>query len=500
MGIEVLLDLAADAAPDRTAYGPPGGGRTFAALARHSAGGARLLAGTGARHVAYLGAQGPVFMTAVFAAARAGLPFTPLNYRLADSEIADLLGRLDDPVVLADRAYMDRLPAGLPRVLEAAAWFAESAETAPAGPPDDPSDVAVMLFTSGTTSRPKGVLLRHDHLMAYVLQTADPLAAAEDECALVCVPPYHVAGVASVLSNVYAGRRVVHLPDFTPDGWLDTVRAESVTSALVVPTMLTRVVRALDGRPAATPTLRSLAYGGAKVSPSILERALEAFPGTGFVNAYGLTETSSTITVLGPEDHRLAVASAEPAVRARLGSAGRPVPGVELQIRGPGGAPLAAGEVGDLWVRGGQVSGEYAGQGSALDEQGWFPTRDRAHLDADGYLFVEGRGDDTIVRGGENIAPAEIEAVLDRHPHVADVAVVGAPDEEWGQCTVAVVVPEPGTAPDLEELRAWCRERLRSSRTPDRIVLRDELPYTPTGKLLRRKVAEELAQQSLENA
>ncbi len=330
MGIEVLLDLVADAAPERGAHGPAGGGGTFAELSRRTAGGARLLGGTGARHVAYLGVQGPAFTAAVFAAARAGLPFTPLNYRLADHEIAELLGRLDAPAVLVDPAYLNRLPEGTPRVLDTAAWFAESAVTPAVEPPGDPSDVAVMLFTSGTTSRPKGVLLRHDHLMAYVLQTADPLAAVEDECALVCVPPYHVAGVASALSNTYAGRRVVHLPGFTPDGWLDTVRAESVTSALVVPTMLTRVVRALDGRTADVPSLRTLAYGGAKISASVLERALDAFPDTGFVNAYGLTETSSTITVLGPEDHRRAVASGDPAVHARLGSAGRAVPGVEL--------------------------------------------------------------------------------------------------------------------------------------------------------------------------
>jgi acyl-CoA synthetase (AMP-forming)/AMP-acid ligase II len=207
-----------------------------------------------------------------------------------------------------------------------------------------------------------------------------------------------------------------------------------------------------------------------------------------FVNAYGLTETSSTISVLGPEDHRAAMATDDPAVRARLGSAGRPVPSIELEVRDETGAPVAPGEPGQIWVRGEQVSGEYAGQGSLLDERGFFPTRDQGRLDADGYLHVEGRLDDTIIRGAENIAPAEIEDVLLRHPDVLDAVVVGVPDEEWGQRIEAVIVPSAGVAVDTEELRATVRATLRGSKTPDRIVCWPELPRTPTGKLVRRDV------------
>ncbi|MET1040569.1 MAG: fatty acid--CoA ligase family protein, partial [Acidimicrobiales bacterium] len=225
----------------------------------------------------------------------------------------------------------------------------------------------------------------------------------------------------------------------------------------------------------------SLAYGGAPMPVTVLERALAAFGDTDFVNAYGLTETSSTIAVLGPDDHRTALASDDPAVRARLGSAGRLLPTIEADVRD-----------GLLWVRGEQVSGEYAGMDSVLDDEGWFPTGDVAHIDGEGFLFIEGRADDTIIRGGENIAPAEIETVLLRHASVAECAVVGLPDEEWGQRIAAVVVTAPGADPDEAELQAWCREHLRGSKTPDRIEFRAELPYTDTGKLLRRTLRTEL--------
>jgi acyl-CoA synthetase (AMP-forming)/AMP-acid ligase II len=496
VGIEVLLDIPAGALADRVALGSRAGGLTFGELAARAAGGATLLRETGARSVAYTGVNGPAFNAAVFAAAIAGLPLSPLNYRLQDADLVELLERLDAPVVLADADQVDRVKSSAHAVITTEDFLTLAATAPPAEPARlDDEATAVVLFTSGTTSKPKGVVLKHAHLTAYVLQTVELLAAGEEEAALVAVPPYHVAGVATVLSNTYAGRRVVHLPQFTPEGWLETVRSEGVTSAMVVPTMLARVVEHL-GREgvvdADVPTLRSLAYGGARVHPATLERALAAMPTVGFVNAYGLTETSSTICVLGPDDHRAAVASDDPAARARLASAGRPVPGIELLVRTEDGTPAAPDEPGELFVRGAQVSGEYVGSGSALDAEGWFPTRDRAWIDAEGFLFIEGRSDDTIIRGGENIAPAEIEDVLTAHAAVADAAVVGLPDEEWGECIHAVVVLHPGAEADPDELRAFCRERLRGSKTPDSVRIWSELPYTPTGKLLRREIVSTL--------
>jgi acyl-CoA synthetase (AMP-forming)/AMP-acid ligase II len=254
----------------------------------------------------------------------------------------------------------------------------------------------------------------------------------------------------------------------------------------VVPTMLARLTEHLGDRVPDTPALRSLAYGGARMPRPVLERALNAFPAVGFTNAYGLTETSSTIAVLTPEDHRVALASSDQYVAARLGSVGRAVPGVEITVRAAGGGAAPDGDVGEIFVRGPQVSGTYANTGSALDARGWFSTKDHGRLDAEGYLYLEGRMDDTIIRGGENIAPAEIEDVLVRLAHVRECAVFGAPDDEWGERLAAAIVIEPGHSVTADEVRSFVRSRLRSSRTPDDVWFVTELPYTPTGKLVRR--------------
>jgi long-chain acyl-CoA synthetase len=196
--------------------------------------------------------------------------------------------------------------------------------------------------------------------------------------------------------------------------------------------------------------------------------------------------------VLTPEDHQMAHTATDDAIAARLGSVGRPIPGVEVQIRDETGQVVGPGESGELYVRGEQISGKYTGIGSVLDADGWFATRDLASRDGDGYLFIKGRADDTIIRGGENIAPAEIEDVLVEHPDVHDVAVVGVEDPHWGQAIVVVVVAVTGTRPDADELRQYVRQRLRGSRTPDRIVFVDELPTNATGKVLRRQLVNDL--------
>jgi acyl-CoA synthetase (AMP-forming)/AMP-acid ligase II len=258
--------------------------------------------------------------------------------------------------------------------------------------------------------------------------------------------------------------------------------------------MLARIIDA-DGDHSVA-SLRTLSYGGAAMPRRVIEKALVEWPHVGFVNAYGLTETSSTIAVLGPDDHRDAIDSVDDNVRRRLGSAGQVLPTVEIEIRGADGVVLAAGEVGRIWVRGEQVSGEYSGTGSVLDDSGYFDTRDEGYLDTDGYLFVGGRADDTIIRGGENIAPAEIEAVLLAHEAVADAVVVGVEDIEWGQRLEAVIVRSPNTHIAADDLREFVRTRLRGSKIPDTIHLWDELPRTETGKLVRRHVLAKLNTES----
>lgn len=487
MTLLMLLEMVAGAFADRVAVQIAGRRLTYEQLLDRSIAGGMALRSRGATAVVYLGQSDLAFPIALFAASWAGVPLIPVNYRLADEQLADLLANHEGALVIADDP--NRLTGMTSDVITPAEWTALTDVPTDAAPASETTgdDVAVLLYTSGTSAAPKAVVLRHRHLTTYVITSIEFASAEEDAVAAISVPPYHIAGVANLVTSIYSTRRVAYLPAFTPQDWLDLVRGEQVTHAFLVPTMLARVVEHLEGGPGDCPSIRSLSYGGARMPITVLERALAAFPDAGFVNAYGLTETSSTLAVLTPDDHR-AAATGDPVAVARLGSAGRLIPGVEVEVRD-----------GELWARGEQVSGEYLGRDSVLDADGWFPTRDRGWFDDDGYLFIEGRADDTIIRGGENIAPAEIEDVLLAHPGVADAAVVGVPDDEWGQRIEAAVVlrPEAGTL-DEDALRAHCREHLRSSKTPDRIVVRAELPHTDTGKLLRRAVLADLTAPTTE--
>lgn len=493
MSLGLLLDMAVAGDTDRMAVVCGDSRWTTGRLDELADLGAGVIAGSGASHVVYVGTGGEMLPLLIFSCARAGVAFTPLNYRLSTEGIQSLIDRLPDPLVVVDERYRDVVRSGDSTNIMSSEDFLATANTAePTRNYPDPESVAVILFTSGTTSRPKAVELSHHNLTSYVTSTVEFAAADSTEAVLICVPPYHIAGVGAALSNLYAGRKMVYLTEFDPSSWVRLIDAEAITTATVVPTMLDRIVDVLQDEATPLPTLRNLAYGGSKVPLPLVRKALVLLPHVGFVNAYGLTETSSTISVLTPEDHRAACHSTDTAAAARLASVGRPVPGIEVQIRTEGGSVADIGETGELFVRGEQVSGRYAEIGSVLDAEGWFPTKDIARLDSEGYLFISGRNDDTIIRGGENIAPAEIEDVLAEHPAVRQVAVVGVPDAGWGQITVAVIVPAAATNPDPDELRAYARKRLRGSRTPDRVVFRPELPTTPTGKVLRRNLVDDL--------
>ncbi|MGV0746026.1 class I adenylate-forming enzyme family protein [Mycolicibacterium sp. XJ870] len=499
MSISLLLEMASSN-PDRTAVVSDDVRLSAGELSALADGGAGVITESGAAHVAYVGTGGVLLPLLLFASARAAVPFTPLNYRLSADGLRELIDRLPEPLVVADAEYADVVAGAGKQVITSEEFLAAARQAEPASEFADPDAVAVVLFTSGTTSRPKAVELTHNNLTSYITATVEFDSAASEDAALICVPPYHIAGVSAAMSNLYAGRKMVYLRHFDADKWVDLVRTEGVTSATVVPTMLDRIVTALETDNGELSTLRNLAYGGSKVALPLVRKALQLMPGVGFVNAYGLTETSSTIAVLGPDDHRAALGADDAAVARRLGSVGQVVPGIEAQIRADDGTVLGPGETGELFVRGEQVSGRYSEIGSVLDADGWFPTKDVAMLDEDGYLFIGGRSDDTIIRGGENIAPAEIEDVLVEHPDVRDVAVVGPEDPQWGQIIVAVVVPAEGASPDPDQLREHVRKQLRGSRTPDRVVFRDELPTNATGKVLRRQLVDELQPVSKESA
>ncbi len=491
MHLSSLVEMVESGFDERILLGEESGSVTGADLGRLVRSGASTLTGFSA--LVYVGENHGLLPVALFAAAWAGVPFVPVNYRLEDGQLNALVARQSGALVLADVATATRLVTSS-TVLTFDEWLtALPSEHLEVEAAFDDDAVAVILYTSGTTSEPKSALLRHRHLMAYLLGSVEFGGAEEEEAVLVAVPPYHIAGMANMLSNTFAGRRLVYLRTFDPSMWLETVRRQRITHAMVVPTMLARIVDSLNGELAAVPTLRSLSYGGAKISERVLRDALRLFPATGFVNAYGLTETASTIAVLGPEAHRAAVESDDPHIRRRLSSAGQVLPMVEIEIRGDDDRPVAVGESGIIYLRGEQISGEYS-TGSLLDSQGWFCTRDKGFIDAEEYLFIEGRADDTIIRGGENIAPAEIEEILLMHPSVAQVCVVGIADDTWGQRIVAAVVLRSDQSASEEELRDLVREHLRGSKTPERIIFRTELPHTETGKMLRRLVQQELTE------
>jgi acyl-CoA synthetase (AMP-forming)/AMP-acid ligase II len=498
MHIGMLLQMAADGMGDRIAIGSLSDGTTMAELATRARRAGTVLADMPGERVALIDLNSEAVPIALFGASLAGKPFVPINYRLSDEQLRDLVTRTAPATVIVGEGVADRL-GQIPGIelVERKEFLDRTADPSvvEADPyAGDPDSIAVLLYTSGTTGTPKAAVLRNRNLTSYVISTVEFSGAGEDEAAVVSVPPYHIAGISSVLSSTYSGRRVVYLENFEPRVWVDTVRTETVTHAMVVPTMLNRILDVVDDDDRGIPSLRSLSYGGGPMPLAVIERAMTLLPGVGFVNAYGLTETASTIALLGPDDHREAYASEDGGLRARLASVGRPLPSVEVVIRDEGGTELGPRARGEIWVRGEQVAGEYEGHGEAPDD-GWFNTRDEGHLDDGGFLFVHGRLDDVIVRGGENLSPGEIESVLMEHPSVAAAAVVGIPDPDWGEKVVAAVVPVEGAVVDEDELREFVRGSLRSTRTPERIEIRDELPFNETGKLLRRVLRQELAER-----
>jgi acyl-CoA synthetase (AMP-forming)/AMP-acid ligase II len=492
MNIALILEMAGGADPDRIAIVCEGKRWSYGALLSAAHGAAKLIRQSGASHVALLDESSEASAIALFGAALAGVPYVPLNYRLADEDLAALLGRVSPALMIGNAERIIHLSTDAANVVLSRGDFVATAIANAEGAEQEAADgdcIAVQLFTSGTTAAPKAAILRHANLLGYILGTVEFGTADEADAALVVVPPYHIAGISAMLSSIYAQRRIVMLPNFTPEAWLALVAAEKVTNAFVVPTMLGRIIKAIEnGDERDVSSLRAMAYGGGKMPLEVIQKALAIFPDAGFTNAYGLTETSSTVALLGPDDHRAALASDDPKMRARLTSLGKPTPAVEIEIRDEDGNALPPGEAGEIYVRGEQVSGDYK-EKSALSADGWFPTRDAGYIDEDGYIFLSGRADDVIVRGGENMSPGEIEDVLVAHPAISDAAAVAIPSVEWGEAVgVAVVTRDGHDQPAEEELKALIRARLRSSRVPEALIFVSELPFNEMGKLLRREI------------
>jgi acyl-CoA synthetase (AMP-forming)/AMP-acid ligase II len=482
MNIYLILQMAAEAMGDREAVKLNNDSITYSELNYMSKSVASLVKNN--EKIGFLSENNLLMPAALFGAAIAGVEFVPLNYRLSEEQLNMQLKRISPAILFTDQDIKCK---GIKTIGITTLALDNKAEL------DNYSDdeaVAVELFTSGTTGEPKSAVLKHKNLMAYILGTVEFMSAGAEESVLLSVPPYHIAGLAAVLSSSYSGRKIVQLPNFSAEAWMRLVIKEKITNAFLVPTMLKRIVEKFDDN-LSLPSLKNVAYGGGKMPRSVIERAMKLLPHVNFTNAYGLTETSATICMLGPEDHRSAFNSSDALIKRRLSSAGRPIPSIELIIKNDEGNICLPEELGNVWVRGEQVSGEYKGIGSKLDSEGWFPTKDRGFLDKDGYLFIDGRADDVIVRGGENISPGEIEDVVRTHPNVEDVAAVAVKDIEWGEAVGLVIVASSPIEDD--EIIKLVRTKLRSSRVPSTIKYMDELPYNETGKLLRRVIRDNFA-------
>ncbi len=462
--------------------------------------------------VAALDTNSHRYVETYYATATLGAVFVPLNYRAKIPELRHMLATARVRVIVVGARYRNALASLLPELPDVRHVVAF--DTAPDGgstiedliagadaerqeTETDESDTTILMYTSGTTALPKGVLLTHHDFTTYVCGTVELADGTPRGTALVCVPLYHIAGATAVMTTLFAGRTLVLMRQFDAATWLRLVERERVTHAFLVPTMVKQLLDAPELGTRDLSSLQSLAYGGAAMPLSVVRRAIETFPPTvGFVNAFGQTETTSTLTILGPEDHRLTGSEVEVEAKLRrLTSIGRPLPDVELKVVDDSGTELPPGAVGEIVVRTPRVMKGYAGDAGAsgVDDDGWLHTRDMGWIDDAGYAFLAGRKDDMIIRGGENVAPAEVEATLQLHPAVDEAAVVGIADVEWGQRVAAAVALRPGAHATAEELIEFCRTRLASFKKPDVVRFFSSLPKNPLGKILRRDIRAALA-------
>jgi acyl-CoA synthetase (AMP-forming)/AMP-acid ligase II len=445
--------------------------------------------------VAFLAKNDAVYYEILFGTAAVGAVLVPINWRLASPEIAWILadsmavtlfvGPEFEATVRAAGKDCPTLRHTVP--LSDYAGWRDSNDSVPLVP-TNPDDVVVQIYTSGTTGRPKGAMLSHAALLHFRSMRPEDQPEwnrwTEADVSLIVMPQFHIGGTGFGLQTICAGATGFVLDEFDVGKVLDLIENSGLSKIFTVPAAMQMILRHPRARQVDYRRIRTIVYGASPIPLALLREAMSVF-GCGFVQQYGMTETCGTICALPPEDHH-------PDGNRRMQSAGRPLSGVEVRIVDTQGKPLPENEIGEIAIRAPTIMRGYWNKpdatARAITPDGFFLSGDAGSLDADGYLYIQDRVKDMIVSGGENIYPAEVEAVLREYPAVEDVTVIGVPDDKWGEAVKAIVVPVPGMHFQPSELIVWARDFLASYKLPKSVELIEALPRNASGKVLRREL------------
>lgn len=506
---DTLADISAYYAatrPDKTAVRADGVSWSFAELHDRERRAVIALKALGVQkgdRVGWLALNHIEYVTLMFACFRMGVVMVAINARLVAREIAYVLSDAGINVLVSEAAFLPlvaeaQAATGLATVLlldtphdgrPAFADFVMNHAADNAAIEAVPDNIAVQMYTSGTTGFPKGALLSHRQLLTATIKpamTQDPSFGQwqEGDTALVAMPLFHATGTVWLLAAMAHGAPAVILPRPDIAGIVNAIVAERITHLVLVPAVMLAISLYLEQVQADLGVVKELWYGASPIPLDVLRRSILAFPHAGFTQVYGATETTGSVTYLPPEDH-------DPAGSQRMRSCGKPFPCDEIRIIDCDGNVVPTGEVGEIIIRSPTNMAGYHNKPEATAKamiDGWYHSGDAGYLDADGYLYIHDRVKDMIVSGGENIYPAEVENALHEHPAVADCAVIGVPDDKWGEAVKAVVVKRAEVTP--EELIAFAKERIAGYKVPKSVDFIDALPRNPSGKILKKDLRE----------
>ena len=516
MNTTELLNITSLIVPDRHAIVFDDMRLTFGEVAgrvnRLANGLAELGVGAGDR-VAVMQVNCNEHVESYFATAKLDAILVPINFRARSEELTFMLNDSGVKAIILGQRYQDMLRSIKPELttlehqitLEAPGEgfvfyddLLANASDEERFPTADGDDVTIIMFTAGTTGTPKGVMLSHNSFTSYILANVEPVDMDTAEKNILTVPLHHIAGVQAVMAAVYGGRTLVLQRQFDEEGWMKLVQEEKVNRAMMVPTMLKRLMDRPAFKDYDLSSLQVITYGAAPMPLEVIKKAIVEFPNTRFINAFGQTETASTITMLPPDAHDIHEGDPDYEQKMkRLGSIGKPLPDVEVRIVNEEGNDVSLGENGEIVARGDRLMKGYWNREEATKETlrgGWLYTGDLGYWDDEGFIFLSGRAKDFLKRGGEMIAPEEVEQIIMSHPSVDEAAIIGIPDIEWGERVRAIVVRKPGAELTAEEVIEHCRPRMAGFKRPEDVVFIDELPRNPMGKVLKRVLREDYPQ------